>query len=248
MVEFAVGTTSPTQPVRWSPRPWGVKEIAVAVMYPLAILALALAVTVAVGRSTEDVSDADIIGGLIISLVVIDGGLAALVWGLAMVRCGGTFADLGFRRVPLERLWLAGGLVIFAYVAVVAWQLVLMPFGITPEQDTKTLVQSPVVLPLSAFAVLVVAPLVEEVFFRGFVFGGLVSRLGWVPAALLSGVLFGAVHGNAPEALPLIVPFTIIGAAFAWGYYRTGSLWVSIAAHFFFNTISFTVLAVYELT
>lgn len=248
MAQFALGATSPVRPTRWEPRPWGVKEIAIAVLYPLAILALALAVTLAADVSTEDVSDADIIGGLVISLVVIDGGLAGLVWGLAMVRCGGTFADLGFRRVPLERLWLSAGLVVFAYVAVVLWQLILMPFGVTPEQDTETLVQSPAVLPLSAFAVIIVAPLVEEVFFRGFVFGGLASRLGWAPAALLSGFLFGAVHGNAPEALPLIVPFTLIGAAFAWGYYRTGSLWVSVAAHFLFNTISFTLLAVYELT
>lgn len=248
MAEVALGARSPSRPTGWPPRPWGIKEIAVAVLYPLAILALALAVTLAADVSTDEASDADIIGGLIISLVVIDGGLAGLVWGLAMVRCGGTFADLGFRRVPLDRLWLSAGLVIFAYAAVVVWQLILVPFGVTPEQDTETLVRSPAVLPLSAFAVLIVAPLVEEVFFRGFVFGGLVSRLGWVPAALLSGFLFGAVHGNTPEALPLIVPFTLIGAAFAWGYYKTGSLWVSIAAHFLFNTISFTLLAVYELT
>lgn len=248
MAEFALGARSPSKPAGWPPRPWGVKEIAVAVLYPLAILALALAVALATDVSTDEASDADIIGGLIISLVVIDGGLAGLVWGLAMVRCGGTFADLGFRRIPLDRLWLSAGLVVVAYVAVVVWQLILLPFGVTPEQDTETLVRSPAVLPLSAFAVLIVAPLVEEIFFRGFVFGGLVSRLGWAPAALLSGFLFGAVHGNTPEALPLIVPFTFIGAAFAWGYYRTGSLWVSIAAHFLFNTISFTLLAVYELT
>ncbi|HXF51227.1 MAG TPA: type II CAAX endopeptidase family protein [Dehalococcoidia bacterium] len=247
MAEFALGATSPPRP-GWTPRPWGLKEIGVAVLYPLAILALALAVTLAVDTSTQDVSDADVIAGLIISLVVIDGGLAALVWGLAMVRCGGRFADLGFRRMPLDRLWIAAGLVVFAYAVVVAWQYLLLPFGVTPEQDTETLVQSPAVLPLSAFAVIIVAPLVEEMFFRGFVFGGLVSRIGWAPAALASGVLFGAVHGNSPDALPLIVPFTLIGAAFAWGYYRTGSLWVSVAAHFLFNTISFSLLAVYELT
>lgn len=248
MAEFALGAASPPKPAGWTPRPWGLKEIGVAVLYPLAILALALAVTLAFDGSTEEVSDADVMVGLVISLVIVDGGLAALVWGLAMVRCGGRLADLGFRRMPLDRLWLAAGLVVFAYVVVVAWQYLLLPFGVTPEQDTEGLVRSPAVLPVSAFAVVVVAPLVEEVFFRGFVFGGLVSRIGWAPAALASGFLFGAVHGTSPEALPLIVPFTLIGAAFAWGYYRTGSLWVSIAAHFLFNTISFTLLAAYELT
>lgn len=248
MAELALPAATPPRSAGWSPKPWGLREIAVAVLYPLAILALALTVTLATDTSAVEASDADVIAGLVISLAVIDGGLAGLVWGLAMARCGASLADLGFRRLPLDRLWLAAGLVLIAYAAVVIYQLALLPFGVTPEQETETLVQSPAVLPLSAFAVVVVAPLVEETFFRGFVFGGLASRLGWFPAAAVSGLLFGAVHGTSPEALPLIVPFTVIGAAFAWGYHWTGSLWVSIAAHFLFNAISFTLLAVYELS
>jgi membrane protease YdiL (CAAX protease family) len=47
----------------------------------------------------------------------------------------------------------------------------------------------------------------------------------------------------------LIVPaFAAIGAGFAWIYYKTGSLWQSIATHFLFNLTSFVLLAIASAT
>ncbi len=238
-------TTTP--PARRTP--WGIGEIAVAAFFPLLLVSLVFAYSVTAEPSEEEFTDADVIAGVIVNTIVVDGGLLLLVGGLAMLRCGASAADLGLRPVrPLSHLWMAPALVVAAFIVVIAYTLALESFGLTPEQDIDALVQSPAVLPLTGFTVVIVAPLVEEIFFRGFVYGGLAGRVGWIPAAALSGLMFGAVHGMDPNAMLLAPPFAAIGAAFAWAYYRAGSLWVSIAAHFLFNTVSFSLLAMESLT
>jgi membrane protease YdiL (CAAX protease family) len=85
--------------------------------------------------------------------------------------------------------------------------------------------------------VVVVAPLTEELFFRGFVFNGLRRRLTVPGAAAVSGVLFASVHVVDAEKLGLLIPFTAIGFMFALLVAVTGSLWNSILVHFSFNLI-----------
>jgi membrane protease YdiL (CAAX protease family) len=93
------------------------------------------------------------------------------------------------------------------------------------------------VLPLVGVATVLVAPLAEETFFRGFVFGGL-RRYGFFWAALASGLLFSAAH----VSLGGLIPLALVGMLFAWSYSRTGSLWTSIYAHLIFNLVSFVAL------
>jgi membrane protease YdiL (CAAX protease family) len=87
-------------------------------------------------------------------------------------------------------------------------------------------------------AVVLVAPLAEELFFRGFVFGGLVDRLGVPGAAAASGLLFSLVHGQ----MGLILPFALIGVLLAYLYYRSGSLWPAVLAHLVYNGLAFAAL------
>ena len=96
------------------------------------------------------------------------------------------------------------------------------------------------VVPLALFMVVIIAPLTEEMFFRGFIFHGLWSRFGFWPAAVGSGWLFAMVHVTGRDRIGLIVPFTILGILFAALVRRTGSLWNSIAVHFLFNAINIT--------
>jgi hypothetical protein len=87
----------------------------------------------------------------------------------------------------------------------------------------------------------VVAPLGEELIFRGLLFPWLRSRLGVVTAAVLSGLIFATLHG-----VPILIPaLTAIGAALALLYHRCGSLWPVILAHGAFNAIM--VIALYAV-
>jgi membrane protease YdiL (CAAX protease family) len=83
------------------------------------------------------------------------------------------------------------------------------------------------------------APLVEELIFRGLFFPVLrdleLPRMAW----LGTSVFFGLIHGNAAAFLPL----TLFGLFLAWLYHRTGNLLASIVAHALFNLIPFVLVA-----
>lgn len=82
--------------------------------------------------------------------------------------------------------------------------------------------------PWGLFVLLVIiAPLMEELFFRGFVFAGLREKYGWQKAAWISAALFALAHLE----ITLIVPRIILGYLFAYLYHRSYSIWPSILIH-----------------
>jgi membrane protease YdiL (CAAX protease family) len=85
-----------------------------------------------------------------------------------------------------------------------------------------------------------VAPLAEEIFFRALLFRGLDGVWATWAAIVVSGLAFGVFHLN-PSVL---VPFSVIGMLFAWAFKASGSLWVTIIAHFIINTVSFIVTVI----
>jgi membrane protease YdiL (CAAX protease family) len=74
----------------------------------------------------------------------------------------------------------------------------------------------------------VIAPVAEEIFFRGFIFTGLAGTTGWVWAAVISSALFAASHFDAYS----IVPLFVAGLVLCWVRRSGGSLWGAIAVHF----------------
>lgn len=86
--------------------------------------------------------------------------------------------------------------------------------------------------PLGIISTVIMAPVVEELLFRGAIEGHLL-RIWKKPAyaIIVSSLLFGLVHGNLVQA-----PFAfLLGLALGWIYYHTGSLLPSILMHFINN-------------
>ena len=81
--------------------------------------------------------------------------------------------------------------------------------------------------------VIVVAPMVEEMVFRGYVFRGLLQRLRPAYAAALSGALFAGAH--LPSAGGAFVSLMILGIVSAYTYRFTRSLMPSIILHAGYN-------------
>ena len=77
----------------------------------------------------------------------------------------------------------------------------------------------------------VLAPIYEELAFRAGLYRYTRQKLGRVPALLISGFCFGALHGNWAGFLPLAV----LGILLALVYEATGSIRVVIVAHGLFN-------------
>jgi hypothetical protein len=77
----------------------------------------------------------------------------------------------------------------------------------------------------------VVAPLAEELLFRGIVFRQIRQRLGFAPALLTSSLLFAVMHGDPSQMLT----YSVLGGGFALGYAWTGSLWTPVIMHAVWN-------------
>jgi membrane protease YdiL (CAAX protease family) len=94
------------------------------------------------------------------------------------------------------------------------------------------------VIVTAAILVVGITPVAEEIFFRGFVFGGLRGRLSFLPSAAIASAAFALLH--PPLQLGIVIFF--VGLGFAALYEWRGSLFVNIAAHMAFNLIGYTVI------
>jgi uncharacterized protein len=92
--------------------------------------------------------------------------------------------------------------------------------------------------PLVIVSVIALAPLGEELLFRGLLFQGLRRSLPLWPAMGISGLLFGLSHAE-PLAIVILFP---VGMYFAWEFHRRGTLITPIFAHATFNFVTFALL------
>jgi uncharacterized protein len=148
-------------------------------------------------------------------------------------------ADLGLRRVArwgyalkmMAALYLA-----FWIVAFVLEQI----FGKPPDQQLVTDLkaeQSFAILAGYAVLTCVVAPICEEIFFRGFVFTTFARRLGPGWGAVLAGGIFGLIH--APNPVLGLIALAVLGVALCLLYWTTQSIIPCMALHALNNSISF---------
>lgn len=92
---------------------------------------------------------------------------------------------------------------------------------------------------LAVTMAVVLAPVLEEVVFRGALHQSLRHRTGFWPAALLSSGVFAGVHLEVVTSSPVfLVQLFLLGLLFAWLLERTGNLAAPIVAHLVFNAIS----------
>jgi uncharacterized protein len=115
-----------------------------------------------------------------------------------------------------------------------------------PEQIPSHL--SAVGIVLTVVYAIVIAPIGEEFFFRGMLFGSLRDRFGFWPGAIGSGIAFGLIHyvpGPALDSLLLMSVMVFTGMGLAWIYQRRETIVAPMAAHMAFNVIG--LLLIYTL-
>jgi hypothetical protein len=175
----------------------------------------------------------------IASVLVQDVVFVAVPIAAALLLVGRPSArDFGLRRTPvLEAIgWLLLGFFAYAVFAGIYQEIVKV------EQqevlDSLGFDESTLLLVLAAIAVCVFAPLAEEFLFRGFIYRSLRNWRGVIPAAIITGLAFGAVHilGSPLTALPVLA---VLGFVFCLLYEKTGSLYPCIALHAINNSLAF---------
>ena len=87
---------------------------------------------------------------------------------------------------------------------------------------------------LTSLDAVVGAPVVEEIIFRGLLFGAIFSRWGFWPAAIFSSLVFASVHGYELEGSISVITS---GIFLCWLYRRTGRLWAPMVAHGLLNGV-----------
>jgi membrane protease YdiL (CAAX protease family) len=85
-----------------------------------------------------------------------------------------------------------------------------------------------------------IAPVCEELFFRGFCFTALRRWLGWLPGALVTGVIFGLIHAGSADWV-FLPPLGLLGFLLCLLYLRTGSLLPCMALHSLNNAVALAV-------
>jgi len=157
--------------------------------------------------------------------------------------------DFGFRRTRAGR---AVGLVVLAavsyYVLTWAYALVLSLHGKDRLPSELGVAHSTAALVGAAVFVCVIAPMAEEFFFRGFLFGVLarwrIRMFGreagvWI-AALVVGILFGLAHTGSASP-QYLVPLGFLGFVLCLVRWRTRSLYPCMALHSFNNSLALGV-------
>jgi membrane protease YdiL (CAAX protease family) len=150
-------------------------------------------------------------------------------------------AQFGIVRARLRPAlaWMA-----FAYIAYVAlgqlWASIVDTHAEDKLPDSLGADESTAALVAVCVLVTTVAPIAEEVFFRGYFFGALRNWRGPWPAALLTGLVFGAIHAPSAPAV-FLVPLAILGFMLCVVRWKTGSLLPCIALHAINNALAFSI-------
>ena len=199
--------------------------------------ALSLAVVAAFGGNEPGVWDGL---GLVLADVFLIGVIVAFARKGARLSAG----TLGIRRT---RFWPAVGWACAFFAATIAleglWTLLV---GTGGEEVSggggASGPPSALVIALVMLGVTVMAPIAEEIAFRGYLFASLTTWRGPWPAAVITGLLFGAAHVAVypPELLPALAFFGVAACLLFW---FTGSLLPCIAVHAFNNGLAMGTLA-----
>lgn len=173
------------------------------------------------------------------SVAIIAGAAETGVVALAIRRARCRFADyLGLVWPSRAYLWIG-----------LACLVVLLPLGDLSSWMTGRSIVPPFVMDayrsardsgtiwLFAIALVVAAPLAEEIVFRGFMYRGLAaSRVGVAGAILIPSAIWSAMHVQYETFF--IVQIFILGVVFGWLRWKSGSTWLTIVLHAIINFTS----------
>lgn len=173
-------------------------------------------------------------------------GLAVVVWVLFRRKLPWRSA-FGFRAKTFLHNVGQGVLLLLATMPLLVgtafvYNMFLRLFGVeTTLQDVAYIISgetSPWLKVYFFVLAVILAPLFEEILFRGMLLPVLAKRFGATASVIAVSLLFAGIHGHVPSLVPLFV----LSSALCLAYIGTGSLMTSIAMHALFNSVTVTLL------
>ena len=151
------------------------------------------------------------------------------------------------KRLPVEIAVGAGLGLVVRFAAGIASALVASTLehatgkAVSVPEQVRTNMSAPELVLFALYAV-VVAPITEELVFRGLLYRSIRDRIGVIAGAVLSAIPFGLIHfiGGQPwqDVLTLQLTMVVTGIGLALIYERRGTLVADIAGHAAFNLLA----------
>lgn len=154
--------------------------------------------------------------------------------------------DIGIHRLPFWKdiLMAPTGFVVYfaaSSLLMLAVSALIPSFNASQHQDTGFIgFGQQYELVLAFITLVVIAPIAEEVLFRGYLFGKLLKHVPVWAAILGTSILFGLIHG----AWNLAIDTFTLSVVLCLLRLSTGSLWASMLLHMIKNAIAFYLLFV----
>ena len=221
---------------------WGLGDVVWVWFAGLVAGALAVSIALAL-RGRTGAHDTDGID-LVVGLFAQNGAILAALVVVSRRKGRGTLrGDFGLVVRARDWPWLAAGVLLQVVSLALVGLLDQVAGKLDQQQAVKTLEKSqgPEVV-LIVLGVALLAPLVEELLFRGLLLRALLRRTSPVAAVVISSVVFAAVHLLDPSTLPLMAPLLLLAVISAIRAVRTGDLSQSILLHVGFNLLSAVLL------
>ncbi|MBL7092286.1 MAG: CPBP family intramembrane metalloprotease [Candidatus Omnitrophica bacterium] len=178
---------------------------------------------------------------------VMDLAILGFIIYFVKVKYSQGLAAIGLKIKGAGRFIFLAGLGYIAFLPILAFLLLLLImlaalFNYHPPQQAifRLFLQekSLWLLVYSTMMVVVLGPVVEEIFFRGFTYNAIKKRWGVPPAMALTAVVFAGLHANLIGFLPIAA----LGFLLAYVYEKTGSLIPSITIHILHNGLMVALL------
>jgi uncharacterized protein len=190
---------------------------------------------------TYGISEA-LAGVALLALLLVQDGLLVLAAVLfASIKRRPRRWHFGIRAT---RFWPTVGWVLLAFALMMAFEFGYVALFDVDATNVDDLGEDNFIAGFAvAIAVIAVAPVAEELFFRAFFYRALRTRLPVWSAALIDGLVFGSLHFQGLDSAIILPVIAVFGVGQCLVYERTGSLFAVIAIHAAFNTVAMLSIA-----
>ena len=225
---------------------WGLPDVAVTwiVGFVCALVALLPLLVIATGRSDAPANglpkDLEV-SGILVSLIAQSVGIVVALAFIGRMKGRSGLADFGLAVKLRDVRWAPVGIGIALVAGWLLWPITELADlrGSSQEVVRRFEDASGAEIPIFALSVVLVAPLTEELLFRGALLRGLLRRTspGW--AVFVSALVFALVHVvGDPDAYYYVPAFLGLGLVSGWRAVGTGNLSQSIFLHAGFNLLA----------
>ena len=250
MEKLSTSPPSPLSPTLWPADAFSARRClifvgTVGVAFAIGLIAASVAVLLGGPAPIRSGKNLQLTSGLLVAQIVAYIPLLAAALPLLPFAAKRTLREIGLHRPGAADVRAAAyGTLAMYLVAEAAALLQKFAFHIEGKQQAVQLFGTThdrsLIWGLIVLAVFI-APVVEELLFRGFVFNAFLRYFPVGTAAIASGIIFGLAHVDSTAFFPLACG----GVVLALVYYRTGSLAASMLTHGTFNAVNVVLVLIF---